>query len=175
MSHIVGMKTHKVASYTRWLKMLSPPFNHASLCCYVWWIAGLTYSSSDLIWIVACSLKAWRHYTQICTSTRTRHTHTYIKRQKHNQILSDKHINTYLHHSTSYLGHLHQTLCSLSSPLSLSIFVSPSLQRAIVFPDSGNTRQVVHFNVSGIFFSQTGKQWAAKPAAVMTKANSGGC
>lgn len=50
-----GDETHKVASYTRWLKMLSPPFNLASHCCYVWWIAGLTYSSSDLIWIVACS------------------------------------------------------------------------------------------------------------------------
>lgn len=48
-------ETHKVASYTRWLKMLSQPFNLASQCCYVWWIAGLTYSSSDLIWIVACS------------------------------------------------------------------------------------------------------------------------
>lgn len=48
-------ETHKVASYTWWLKMLSQPFNLASQCCYVWWIAGLTYSSSDLIWIVACS------------------------------------------------------------------------------------------------------------------------
>lgn len=50
-----GDETHKVASYTQWLKMLSPPFNLAPHCCYVWWIAGLTYSSSDLIWIVACS------------------------------------------------------------------------------------------------------------------------
>ena len=58
-----GDETHKVASYTRWLKMLSPPFNLASQCCYVWWIAGLTYSSSDLIWIVACSQRAWHHHT----------------------------------------------------------------------------------------------------------------
>lgn len=116
-------------------------------CCYIWWIAGLTHSSSDLIWIDACGLGAWRHYiqTDTCLCKSVHGSHTLRQRQTYNQMASDKHahiLNTHLHRSMSNLGHPHRTtLCAfpfllISVPLE-SHCISPQSQKTDVSPCIG--------------------------------------
>lgn len=169
-----GDETHKVASYTRWLKILSTPFNFASRCCYVWWIAGLTCCSSDLIWIVACSRKAWRHYAVAHTSTR-RCKHTW----------TDKHVIKCLQTSTQTLiKHSFASLkVSFRSPsLDFTLPVSPFLclqvsaclssESCCILVDRARRRWCIQCKSRGILQSDWEAQLPVKPTVVMTIANS---